>query len=71
MKNRRKVIDCKLIRESKDNPGYFRYDVTIQELSGEVQQYKQQYDAKQNQTGDELINSELKLYAIDTEGEWG
>jgi hypothetical protein len=37
----------------------------------EVQQYKQQYDNKQNQTGDELINSELKLYAIDTEGEWG
>jgi hypothetical protein len=36
MKNRRRAIDCKLIRESKDNPGYFRYDVTIKELSGEV-----------------------------------
>ena len=36
MKNRRRAIDCKLIRESKDNPGYYRYDITIQELSGEV-----------------------------------
>ena len=37
----------------------------------EIQRYKQKYDDKQNQTGDDLINSELKLYAIDTEGEWG
>lgn len=34
MKTRRKAIDCKLIRESKDHPGYFKYQVTIQELDG-------------------------------------
>jgi hypothetical protein len=34
MKTRRKAIDCTLIRESKDHPGYFKYQVTIQELDG-------------------------------------
>jgi hypothetical protein len=34
MKARRKAIDCKLIRESKDHPGYFKYQVTIQETDG-------------------------------------
>ena len=42
------------------------------ELSNdEIRTYKQKYDDKQNQTGDDLIDSEFKLYAIDTEGEWG
>ena len=34
MKTRRKAIDCTLIRESKDHPGYFKYQVTIQEIDG-------------------------------------
>jgi hypothetical protein len=34
MKRRRKATDCTLVRESKDNPGYFKYQVTIQELDG-------------------------------------
>ena len=34
MKTRRKAIDCTLIRESKDHPGYFKYQVTIQQLDG-------------------------------------
>ena len=34
MKARRKAIDCKMIRESKDHPGYFKYQVTIQEVDG-------------------------------------
>ena len=36
MKSRRKAIDCTLIRESKDHPGYFKYKVTIQEVDGTV-----------------------------------
>jgi len=36
MKSRRKAIDCTLVRESKDNPGYFKYQVTIQEVDGTV-----------------------------------
>ena len=34
MKTRRKAVDCKLVRESKDHPGYFKYQVTIQETDG-------------------------------------
>lgn len=34
MKARRKAIDCTLIRESKDHPGYFKYSVKIQEVDG-------------------------------------
>lgn len=34
MKTRRKAIDCTLVRESKDHPGYFKYSVTIKELDG-------------------------------------
>jgi len=36
MKSRRKAIDCKLIRESNDHPGYFKYKVTIQEVDGTI-----------------------------------
>ena len=36
MKSRRKAIDCTLIRESKDHPGYFKYKVTIQEVDGKI-----------------------------------
>ena len=34
--NRRKAIDCQLIEESKSNPGYFKYMVTIQESDGTI-----------------------------------
>lgn len=34
MKARRKAISAELVRESKDNPGYFRYNVEIEELDG-------------------------------------
>ena len=36
MKSRRKAIDCTLIRESKDHPGYFKYKVTIKEIDGTI-----------------------------------
>ena len=34
MKSRRKAISAELVRESKDNPGYFRYNIEIQEVDG-------------------------------------
>lgn len=34
MTEKRKAIDCKLIRPSTSNPGYFKYDITIQEKDG-------------------------------------
>ena len=34
MKSRRKAIHAELVRESKDNPGYFRYNITIKEKDG-------------------------------------
>ena len=37
MKNkRRKAIDCKLIRPSNSNKGYFKYEVTIEEKDGTI-----------------------------------
>ena len=35
-KERRRAIHAELIRESKDNPGYYRYNITIKELDGTV-----------------------------------
>tara|TARA_R110000751_G_scaffold275324_2_gene376170 strand:- start:192 stop:572 length:381 start_codon:yes stop_codon:yes gene_type:complete len=32
--NKRKAIDCKLVRPSNSNPGYFKYEVVIQETDG-------------------------------------
>ena len=32
----RKALDCKLVGPSTIDPGYFRYEVTIQEADGEV-----------------------------------
>jgi len=31
---KRKAIDCKLVRPSNSNPGYFKYEVKIQEKDG-------------------------------------
>ena len=36
--NKRKAIECKLLEESKKNPGYYKYLVTIQEPDGQVHQ---------------------------------
>lgn len=33
-KERRRAVHAELIRESKDNPGYFRYNITIREKDG-------------------------------------
>ncbi len=35
-KMRRKAIDCKLVGPSTTSPGYFKYEVTIQEESGTI-----------------------------------
>jgi hypothetical protein len=34
MSKKRKAIDCKLVRPSNSNPGYFKYEVTIEEKDG-------------------------------------
>jgi hypothetical protein len=34
MKSRRKAISAEMVRESKDHPGYFKYQVTIEEVDG-------------------------------------
>jgi len=34
--NKRRAIDCKIIEKSKNNPGYCKYNVTIQELDGTI-----------------------------------
>lgn len=34
--NRRRALVCKLVRQSKKNRGYFRYDVTIGERDGKI-----------------------------------
>jgi hypothetical protein len=34
MTKKRKAIDCKLIEASKTSPGYYKYQVTIQEKDG-------------------------------------
>lgn len=33
---KRKAIYCKLIRKSNSNPGYFKYEVTIEEKDGSI-----------------------------------
>ena len=33
-KVRRRAIHAELVRESKDNEGYFRYNITIKEVDG-------------------------------------
>lgn len=33
---KRKAIDCKLVRPSNSNPGYFKYEVTIKEPDGAI-----------------------------------
>ena len=33
---RRKAIECKIVELSKSNPGYCKYDITIQEVDGTI-----------------------------------
>ena len=33
---KRRAIECKIVEKSKKNPGYCKYDITIQELDGTV-----------------------------------
>jgi hypothetical protein len=35
-KMRRKAIDCKMVGPSTTSPGYFKYEVTIEEESGKI-----------------------------------
>jgi len=35
-KMRRKAIDCKMIGPSSSSPGYFKYEITIEEESGKI-----------------------------------
>ena len=32
--DRRRAVNCKLIRKSKSNPGYCKYEVTVAEMDG-------------------------------------
>jgi len=55
--NRRRAIDCKLIRKSKSNPGYLKYQVTIAEKDGTV--HKQPaYGVDMQDALSRLINKE-------------
>ena len=33
---RRRAIECKIVEKSKKNPGYCKYNITIQELDGSI-----------------------------------
>jgi hypothetical protein len=35
-KMRRKAIDCKMVGPSSSSPGYFKYEITIEEESGKI-----------------------------------
>ena len=37
--NRRRALVCKLVRQSKKNRGYFRYDVSIDERDGKIKRW--------------------------------
>ena len=55
--SRRRAIDCKLIRKSKSNPGYLKYQVTIAEKDGTV--HKQPaYGVDMQDALSRLINKE-------------
>ena len=36
---RRRAVDCKIIRKSRSNPGYFKYMVTVAEMDGTTSQH--------------------------------
>ena len=37
--NRRKAIDCKLVKESSTYEGYFKYIVTVEDIDGSVSKH--------------------------------
>ena len=37
--NRRKAIDCKLVKESSSYEGYFKYIVTVEEIDGSISKH--------------------------------
>ena len=36
MKKIRKAVDCKMVAPSKTSPGYFKYEVTIEDVDGTI-----------------------------------
>ena len=55
--NRRRAIECQIVEKSKKNPGYCKYNVTIQELDGTV--HKEPVYGKDMQDAlSRLINTE-------------
>ncbi len=68
MKSRRKAISAELVRESKDNPGYFRYNVEIEEIGGSrhiVPAYgKDMQDAISRLVWNERVHSKLTSVII-------
>ena len=68
MKSRRKAISAELVRESKDNPGYFRYNVEIEEVGGTrhiVPAYgKDMQDAISRLVWNERVHSKLTSVII-------
>ena len=58
--DKRRAIDCKLIKKSKSNPGYLKYQVTIAEKDGTI--HKQPAYGKDMQDAlSRLINTERTL----------
>ena len=58
--NRRRALDCKLIRPSKTHKGYYKYDVTIGEKDGS--QHKEPAYGKDMQDAlSRLINQERTI----------
>ena len=58
--NRRRAIECKIVERSKSNPGYCKYDITIQELDGTI--HKQPAYGKDMQDAlSRLINTERTI----------
>jgi hypothetical protein len=55
--NRRRALDCKLIRPSKTHKGYYKYDVTIGEKDG-TQHKEPAYGKDMQDALSRLINQE-------------
>lgn len=60
MKKKRKAIECKLIRPSKSNKGYFKYEVTIEEKNGDTSK-QPCYGVDMQDALSRLINKEITV----------
>ena len=58
--NKRKAIECKLLEESKKNPGYYKYLVTIQESDGQVHQ-EPAYGFDMQDASEQLQASQVRI----------